>query len=250
MATSGSIDFTVTRDDIIKSAYRHVLADEDFTLTTNQTTNASLLLNSIVKSWNVMLHVPIWSLSYGYVLPTSNINSASIGTAVNIVSSFSVNYLASAASASATTVTLDAAPGNINGYAIGIELANGDMHWTTVNGVPVGAVVTLTVALPSAASASNFVYSYSTSSRFTRIVRIIDAYRRDVQTVAAGASTLETSIPIKVVTSSAFLNETTSFSSEGAPIKLAFEPLVSSGSIRWWPRFQNGRSYIQFRFVS
>lgn len=248
MTTSGSVDFSVSRDDIIKQAYRHVLGDEDFTLTTNQTTNAALLLNGIVKAWNAVLHVPIWSLSLGYILPVTNVNSATVPAANHVVSSFSISYLASSSAASASTITLDTAPGNISSYAIGIELDNGDMHWTTVNGAPVGAVVTLTTALPSAASSGNYVYHYITTSRIQKPIRVVGAFRTNVTSVSAGAATAYTSIPIEVATSTEYFDETTNFLSEGQPIKLAYEPLVSTGTLRWWPRFQDGTSYIFIRY--
>jgi len=248
MATSGSIDFTVTRDDIIKAAYRHVLADEDFTLTTNQTTNASLLLNSIVKSWNVMLHVPIWSIAYGYILPTSNATSLVVPGTTNVVSGFNSTVLASSALSGASTITLAVSPGNINGYAIGIELDSGDMFWTTVNGVPVGAVITLTSPLTGNASSNNYVYFYATTARIQKPVRVVSAYRNDISAYTNGFVTSVSTIPIKLVTSTEFLDETTNFFSKGSPIKLAYEPGVSTSFLRFWPRFPTGKSYIQFRY--
>ena len=52
MATSGSTDFSVSRDDIIKRALRiiGVLAQGE-TPTTNQTTEAAVALNGLVKAW-------------------------------------------------------------------------------------------------------------------------------------------------------------------------------------------------------
>lgn len=60
--------------------------------------------------------------------------------------------LAVAASTSDASVTVTSATGITNGDVIGILLDNGKTHWTTVNGAPSGAVVTLTAAMPSAAA--------------------------------------------------------------------------------------------------
>jgi len=50
------------------------------------------------------------------------------------------------------TVTLSSVTDITSGDVIGIQLDSGEAHWTTVNGAPVGNVVTLTVALPSASA--------------------------------------------------------------------------------------------------
>jgi hypothetical protein len=55
------------------------------------------------------------------------------------------------------TVTLSSVTGITSGDVIGIQLDSGAAHWTTVNGAPVGNVVTLTVALPSNATIGKLV---------------------------------------------------------------------------------------------
>lgn len=62
MTTSGSTDFSVTRDDIIKRALRllGVLAQGE-TPTTDQTTEAALALNGLVKAWQAD-GMPLWAL--------------------------------------------------------------------------------------------------------------------------------------------------------------------------------------------
>lgn len=67
--------------------------------------------------------------------------------------------LAAAASSAATTVELAAVTGIASGDVLGIELDSGAWHWTTASGAPAGSVVTLAVALPSAAALGNRVVS-------------------------------------------------------------------------------------------
>lgn len=247
MATSGSIDWTTTRDEVIKAAYRLVIVDEDFTPTTNQTSNASLLLNAITKSYNATLGMPLWSMGYGFILPSSAASGTIPGTG-HITTSVLPYYLASAASSGASTITLDAAPGNIDTYAIGIAVGDGDVFWTTVSGTPSGAVVTLASPLDDDAAAGGFVYVYPVTARLKRVMRIVGSYRFDISSVAAGALTGYTSIPMEVVTTTGFWENTNNFITEGSPLKLAYEPLVATGSIRWWPKFQNSRSMIFIRY--
>ena len=79
MATSGSTDFSVSRDDIIKRALRLIGAlAQGETPTTNQTTEAAAALNGLVKAWQAD-GMPLWAIK-SYDIPlTSGIKDYSIG---------------------------------------------------------------------------------------------------------------------------------------------------------------------------
>lgn len=60
--TSGSTDFSVTRDDIIKRALRLIgVVPQGETPTTDQTTEAALALNGLVKAWQAD-GMPLWAI--------------------------------------------------------------------------------------------------------------------------------------------------------------------------------------------
>lgn len=68
MSTSGSTDFSVSRDDIIKRALRLVGAlAQGETPTTNQTTEAATALNGLVKAWQAD-GMPLWAIK-SYNIP-------------------------------------------------------------------------------------------------------------------------------------------------------------------------------------
>lgn len=249
MATSGSVDWAVTRDDVIKAAYRLVLADEDFTPTTNQTNNAALLLNAIVKSWNVTLDMPLWGMSYAYILPTTNVSSFTVPGSVHIVSAFAVTQLSAAADATDTSITVDSATGIDNTYAIGIEQEDGSIHWTTVSGALVGTTVTLTDALTEDAADGAYVYAYSTATRIKRPLRIVSANRRDILTIDDTDGLQTSNIELEIITTSEYIRESPDFHTNSKVLKLAYEPNTpSSGTIRIWPQFLDGKSYVLFRY--
>jgi hypothetical protein len=248
MATSGSVDWAVTRDDVIKAAYRLVLADEDFTPTTNQTNNAALLLNAIIKSWNVTLDMPLWGMSYAYILPTSNVSSFTVPGTVHVVSAFAVTKLSADAAATDTSITVDSATGIDDTYAIGIEQEDGSMHWTTVSGALVGTTVTLTAALTEDAADGAYVYAYSTTTRIKRPLRIVSANRRDITGIDATDGVQTSNIEIEVITTSEYVIESPDFHTDSTVLKLAYEPNTpSTGTIRIWPQFQDGKSYLLVR---
>lgn len=63
MGTSGSYDYTQTRDDIIKRALRLIGAlAQGETPTTDQVTEAAIALNGLVKAWQAD-GMPLWAIS-------------------------------------------------------------------------------------------------------------------------------------------------------------------------------------------
>jgi len=84
MSTSGSTDFSVTRDDIIKRALRllGVLAQGE-TPTTDQVTEAASALNGLVKAWQAD-GMPLWAIKSYNVPLTATVASYRIGVGQTI----------------------------------------------------------------------------------------------------------------------------------------------------------------------
>ena len=238
MATSGSVDWTVTRDEIIKAAYRLVVSDEDFTPTTNQTNNAALLLNGIVKSYNASLGMPLWALNYAFILPVSGTYAATIGSG-HVTASYTRTTLSADSAANDTTIDVTSASGISSTYYIGVELDDGDMHWTTVNGAPSGTTVTLTAGVASAASSGNNVYCYQT--KLNRPLRIVQAY-----SIVGDVLSSTSDIPVTMVTTEEYL-KLSNKSQEMYPLYLNYEPLLA-GTVKFWPRFSNGERVVVIRY--
>lgn len=231
MGTSGSTDWAVTRDEIIKAAYRLVVSDEDFTPTTNQTNNASLLLNAIVKSYNAKLGMPLWALDTAVILPVTGTNSINFGpTGGHITESYVTTTLTADSASSDTTIDVSSVSGIANTYYIGVELDNGDMHWTTVNGAPSGTTVTLTTGVTSAATTGNRVYCYQTKA--PRALRITHAFARD------SANSID--IPVRIIASHEWLDYTNKSTETNYPLTITYLPTLDNGTVRIWPRWSSG----------
>ena len=84
--TSGSTDFSVTRDDIIKRALRLIgVVAQGEVPTTDQTTEAAFALNSLVKAWQAD-GMPLWAIK-SYTVPLTAGTSTyeiGLGKAINI----------------------------------------------------------------------------------------------------------------------------------------------------------------------
>lgn len=187
MATSGSVDFTINRDQIIEAAAQQArILGLDQTLSYEQVTVFSRQLNMMVKQWQGTADfapgLKEWSRKTGYVFLQSGQSSYSIGPSGDrAATSYATTTTSAAASSGASTIVVTSATSIAASDYIGVELASGALQWTTVNGAPAGSTVTLTVTLTGNVSSGARVFTYSTQIR--RPISILTAVLRDTSNI-------------------------------------------------------------------
>lgn len=248
MATSGSTDFTETRDQIITNALSLlgvVAANE--TVQTADITYCSSMLNSMVKSWIGMgIHLfteeegTLFFVNgqYQYQLQAGDTTHASSGTNT-------VETTLSTAVSSGTSIVLNLP--TINGGTIadddiiGIELNDNTIQWTVVSGTPVTTSSTITVtlddAITGAASASNQVFSYTQQcprvlSIQTARVRDENSFDRRIKVIPRADYML---IPQKTLS--------------GTPVILYYSPQLSEGTVYLWPAPNDVGQRLEFTYL-
>ena len=170
MATSGTYSFGVSRDDIIRDAMLNIRRlDPDETPTPAETGDCARRLNMLFKQWqgksDFAPGLKTWTRKRGFLL-LSNTGRYTVGpTAQGWTNALTVTALSASGAAAATTITVTAVTGFTTLYNVAVALDSGAMHHTTINGAPAGSVVTLTAALPSAASRGNAVYCYQSAAQ-------------------------------------------------------------------------------------
>ena len=236
MATSGSVDFTVTRNELIETALKQAgVIGEGDTPTSAQYSEGAILLNMIVKA-RMSDGMPLWALKRGTVLPFTGESSID-PTASHAVVDYDYTTLSADAAASATTISVTSATGFANGYNIGIDLDSGSMYWTTISNVS-GTTITV-AALPSAASSGNYVYVYPTANRVTRPLRIIAA---NIFNVADSSS-----YPINVIVREAYFT-LGNRGSASTPNQIYYDPTITSPTLWVFPRFTSGSQVMEFTY--
>lgn len=238
MATSGSVNFAVTRDEIIKYALINVGGiGEGVTPSATSVTDAAFYLNMIMKAWHND-GMPLWALKEGYILPIAATNSVSLGpSGGHATLSYTNTTIGADEAIGQTSITVTSITGISASDAIGVEQDDGTIHWTTVNGAPSGTTVVLTAALTDEASAGNHIYAYTT--KIQRPLKILEA--------SLFNSTASTDRPIEVITHEELFSLSDK-TSEGDPLKLWYNPQLTQGVATIWPRFENGDSVIKIWF--
>lgn len=173
MAVSNSTDYADTVLGLITDAYQDLGVLEDGrSPTATQLSNAKRRANRLLKAWQAE-GVGLWLHQEVTLALAYQTQSYDLGPTGDHCSASMVNTALSAdADSGDGTITVDSASGISDGDYIGIQLDDGTMQWTTVNGAPAGTTITLTTALTDDAAEDNVVRAYTTKThRPLRIVR-------------------------------------------------------------------------------
>jgi hypothetical protein len=171
MATSGSVDFSVNRDEIIKDAMFEIGALGDSETPTDADIQLyARYLNRLVKQWQGQADfapgLKMWSRKRATLYLQNEENSYSLGpSGDHWALSPLETTLSVAATSGASSVTVTTVTGISSGMYIGIRQDDNSIHWTTVNGAPSGSVVSLTAGTTDDCSAGAAVFAYTTKAR-------------------------------------------------------------------------------------
>ena len=236
MALSNSYNYTdsVTAANVIALALRRLgVYDPAETINSTEEANALQVLNLMVKEWSKKIDIVARDTAYLFL--TSKTKTTYTTDSDYVLLNHTTTTLAADAAASASTITCTSAASISNGHIILIKLDDNTIHATTVNGAPAGAVVTLTTALPSAASSGNYVYNAATTARYTHNIPGILSARSSqstTDTVSADEGGIYT--PMEVVGDTEFHNLSMRVTT-GRPLKLYHRPQYNASQVDIWP---------------
>lgn len=183
MASSGSSNFTVNRNQIINLAglgagvlgIGRVASAED-------TDTASLLLNLIVKQWmgksDFAPGLKVWTRKRAYLFPALNTTSYSLGpSGTHATATYYSTTLDANEAIGQTTLSVTSTTNMTAADYIGIRCNDGSIHWSTISSFVAGDTVTIASALTVAADSGSTVYWYT--SKIPLPLEIISIRRKD-----------------------------------------------------------------------
>ncbi len=172
MATSGSTNFTMTRNELLISALRTAgIVGLEQSASSANLSSANLKLNMAIKTLEQKYH--IWTRAHATVFLEVSQRTYTLGTSGDQASDTIVQTTLSADEAAAQTVlSMTSTTGMTAADVVGIVLDDGTIQWTTIVSVA-STTITITAALTSAASSGNIVYTYTTL--LTRPLKILSA---------------------------------------------------------------------------
>ncbi|CAB3731109.1 hypothetical protein [Paraburkholderia rhynchosiae] len=167
MTTSGTVSFTVTRDDIIIDALQNLgVIAEGETPNAYQLAIAARKLNMLVKQWQGAADfapgLKVWSRKRADLVldPTKSVYSLGPTSTDRWASNLTRTTITANCAAGATAIPIASTTGMTNGDHFGVLLQNGSIYWTTATFS--GSTATIpSPGLPSPAIANGFVYDYT-----------------------------------------------------------------------------------------
>lgn len=237
MATSGSINFNLTRNDIITQAlYMVGAASIDQAVSNEDLSYGNNLLNMMVKSWQVA-GIKLWRYAEATLFFADADNTYTLSSSGDRASETVVETTLSAAEASGQTLlSVTSTTGMTASDFIGIELDSGDLQWTTISSVTSSTSVTVAVALTGAAASGNFVYSFTT--KINRPLEITQMRSRDPD----GNDLVMTPLSRDQYFA---LNDKTQ---AGRATQYFYDPQLSSGSVYVWPTPDDVQYRVKFTY--
>lgn len=235
MATSGSVDFNLTRNDIIIEAMELIGAtDIGEAPTAEEITSCSRTLNILIKSLQTE-GVYIWKTRDFYVFPQLSEKYIDLGpTGGHATLTYNKTEISTIALTGASTIAVDSDDGITDGDYIGIELDDGTLQWTTVNGTPSGDVVTITDVLIDDVSVDSHVYSYTT--KINRPSFLLNEGRL-LEGIGEGE------VPFLLASRNEF-NSISTKTADGNPHTGWYDPRTITGRLNIWPASNNVKNIL------
>ena len=231
MATSGSYDFSVNRDVLIKDALvdMGVVGAED-TVSSAVNEHASRQLNLMLKALQSK-GLRLWKARRATLLLQQGTSSYSLGPSGDnffldseLVET-EVKVAITGAGGSNVSIDVDDTTSMTASDVIGIELDDGSMHFTTINAVTDSDTLVITAGVPTGdtAAVDNNVYTYTTKAQ--RPLQILQAFVRADD---------NTDRPIRIISRDEYYSYTDKFTSSEVT-SIYYDPQLTSGVLYVWP---------------
>ena len=249
MATSGSSNFNLTRNQIVQEAFA-LIGEYGLgrTISAEDEARALNALNMMVKAWSAK-GTYIWSTEEGVLLFADNVgqytlSNDSTSARACLKSDFVISELTSAHSASDTTIEVDSTTGMTAADIVGVVLDSDVIHWTTIVSVDSSTQITLTSGLATVAANNNNVYTFT--SRITKPLKITSA--RLISGIDSTTSTTKTERILAPLTRQEYY-ELANSTSNGTPTSYYYSPDLTTGQLNLWPRPDDPETYLEFTYM-
>jgi len=238
MATSGSVNFTLTARQIYEEAMRNIgaLGDND-ALTATELVICRRTLNMMLKAWGKNKEIGFWMTDTIRLYLTTEQESYQLGPSGNRATTDPYSTTLSAAGEEAdNTISVSSTDNMADDQYIGIVLDDNTIQWTTISSYDSDTgVVTLAAALTGDAASGNTVHFFT--SLINRPVNVIDV--RYVN--SSGDETKMTRI-----SGDEYIG-LSSKDTTGCASQYYYEPQLTNGVLYVYPTCDDERAYLEVR---
>lgn len=235
MASSGSINYNATANEIIKDALNHLsILGVGQEVDADDYTYCLRALNDMVKTWQAQgihlfkkdeMDIFLKANTQKYLLNQSSGDHATLSSVVTDVKT--------AASSGATSIDVDSTSGMTANDYIGIEQDDSTVHWTTISSITDSDTLVIASGLTAAAAADNKVYTYTTKAN--RPLQIHSIRYRDENGIDRELSKKSRQEYFNIPDKDA----------DSDPLYYYYDPQINIGELYVWPVASNLGGYLR-----
>lgn len=235
MATSGSIDFNLNRNEIIELAFQNLgIYGTGESIDAKDMEFAVKTLNLMIKSWQGK-GIHIHTKTEATMFLTSAQRSYSLAGARAADTIVATTLSADEATAQ-TVLSITDTTGMTAADNIGIELSDGTRQWTTIASVDSSTQVTVDVALTGAASSGATVFSYTTAMN-----RPLDILSMRI------LNSTGTERPMMKISREEYFNKVNK-DTTGEPTQFYYDADTVTGAVHLWPTADDVSDRIEMTY--
>jgi len=224
MATSGSTDFSVNRDELITLAMRNIGALETGeSPTPEEYSDASQMLNMMLKTMQND-GLDLWLIKEAILIPEKGLERYTLGpTGDHCTYDVNKTEMRVAGIASDVTLEVDSTTGMTVADNIGILQDDGTIHWTTISSITDSDTVVVATGLVSASAIDNHIYYYT--NKIDRPHHVNEVLRRDYDD--------RIDVPLIKMSRDEF-NTLSDKDSSGTPVNYWYDPQLTNAKMNIW----------------
>lgn len=177
MSLSGSVNYSINRDELITLAYEDIGAIRTGgTPATAEVTYAASKLNIMLKAL-MNRGLNLWVIKKATLIPAKGQQSYTLGPNGDHCSlTMYKTEMRVAGSSSDTTMEVDSTTNMTAADNVGVVTDDGTIHWTTIDSVTDSDTFELTAGLDDDTAVDNHIYWYTT--KIDRPHELLEVYRR------------------------------------------------------------------------
>lgn len=244
MSTSGSVNFTQTRNQLINDAFQLIgVYGVGRTISAEDMAFAASMLNKMVKAWQAK-GIHLWGLEEAYLFSAKDTAEYQLGgnsgdaRAATRAGSI-LTQLDGALATGSTTLIVDSTVEMAASDIVGVKLDDQTTQWSTILSVDSSTQITIADALTGGAADNSNVYTFT--SRINKPLRIQSMRRK------LGVDSSSTTIPMMPLSQQEYF-DLPSKGISGNPTHYYYNPNISNGRLYVWPAPENTNIHFEFTF--
>lgn len=239
MATSGSVDYTLTAGEAVEQAFGKIgVKEAEQALQSDEMQDGLNVLNAFLKALNTT-GGHLWTQEEGILFLDKGKTSYNVGPTgdeATLLDDF-IGTRTTAVLGTVAVIPVISSAGMLAADKVGVQLEDGTRFWTTILTVDNPLQITLSASLPSASASNSTVFTYT--AIIERPLRV-SSFRRKTFGV-------DSEIMIGSWSRSQYFNQTNK-EGQGTVVNSYYSPLIGNGRLYVWQTASSVNDFVRFSF--